>query len=484
MPKMTVLDALEYITEVIGADIAYRSSCGTGRCGTCGVLVNGKPVLACMHPIKEEEITIEPLPNFPVLRDLVVDRSNQHEIVKKVKPFLVRKRPYNFTLGFSPDNVKNEELRLAERFTCVHCMVCVATCPIIPGFKDWLGPRSFALTCRFTYDPRDDEDRIKDVHDQLWYCASCNACNNLCPYELDIRGGINDLRSKVVEVGLVPRTLQDALSNIYKYGNPWGGLRDKRTQWSEGLNIKKIPEEKADYLYFVGCTPSYDIRAQEIARSTVAIFQKAKIDFGILGKGEICCGEPALRIGEKGLFEMTAKENINTLNRCGVKKIVTTCPHGYNTFKKEYLKYGGDFEVTHHTQLILELIEKNKLVIDKKVNKVVTYHDPCFLSKHNNIYEAPRKILESIPGLTIVEMPRNRENSFCCGGGGGRMWFEEKVEIRPSTIRAQEAAEVKPDIVATSCPFCIINLEDGIKTIGKEEIKVKEITEILLEAIR
>jgi Fe-S oxidoreductase len=213
------------------------------------------------------------------------------------------------------------------------------------------------------------------------------------------------------------------------------------------------------------------------------VLNKVGVDFGILGNEERCCGDPILRLGERGLFEMIAEENLALFEKYDISRIVTTSPHCYNTFIEDYTQ--KSFELQHYTQLLSELVEQGRLKFSKKVDKVVTYHDPCFLGRYNDIYEEPRKILEAIPGLTFVEMPRNRENSFCCGGGGGMMWMEEILsEERTCLKRAHEAVGIKPDIIATACPFCLINLEDGIKVLNKEDIvQVKDIIELVKDAI-
>ncbi|MEM3551288.1 MAG: heterodisulfide reductase-related iron-sulfur binding cluster [Candidatus Bathyarchaeia archaeon] len=482
LPKMTVLDALEYITEVLGSDIAYRSSCGIMRCGQCGVLVNGKAVLACKHMIDADEITIEPLPNFPVLKDLVVDFSQARNKLQKILHFL-REKPSDF-----PEPINDEEMKKVREFSqCIECRVCMSICPIMKGYREWLGPTFYAWVSRFNMDPRDTAKnvRLEKIRDELWYCAACSACKVFCPWEVPIWDGINELRSVVVETGFMPKTLKDALTNTLNYGNPWG-VHGKRDQWVEGIKVKRLPNERAEVLYFVGCAASYETRAQSLARSAIKIFERAHVDFGILNN-ETCCGEPALRLGERGLFELLASENIKNFKECKVQTIVTTCPHAYDIFVKEYPKLGSSFTVKHYTQFISDLIDKNKLKITKRLDKIVTYHDPCFLGRHNGVYEAPRKILESIPGLKLIEMPRNKENSFCCGGGGGRMWFEEspmKVKERPCVTRSKEAASINPNIIVTACPFCLINLEDGIKVIEKEnEIQVLDLMELLATVV-
>lgn len=485
LPKMTVLDALEYITEVLGVDLSYRSSCGIMRCGQCGVRVNGKSVLACAHLIDTDEITVEPLPNFPVLKDLVVDFSRVRTPIQRIFCFVRDKPPATF-----PEPITHEEMKEAYTFSqCIECKICASVCPTVSGYPEWPGHFFMAWILRFNKDPRDagsaKEKRLEAIRDELWYCSACYACQLACPWEVPIWKGINDLRKDVVETGLLPRTIKSALTSMMNYGNPWG-TASKRDAWLQDLKVPRLPSEGTEVLYFVGCTPSYDARVQNVARSMVAALEKAGVKFGILSD-EVCCGEPALRIGELGLFEMLATRNIEMINNCRVDRVVTTCPHAYDVFVKEYPKRGSTFNAQHYTQFLAELIDKGRLKFRKRLEKKVTYHDPCFLGRHNKIYDEPRKILENIPGLKLIEMPRNKENSFCCGGGGGKIWFAEdpqKVRERPCLIRAREATSLEVEIIVTACPFCLINLEDGVKVIEKEEtVRVMDLAELLAHVL-
>lgn len=216
----------------------------------------------------------------------------------------------------------------------------------------------------------------------------------------------------------------------------------------------------------------------------VAVLDKARVDFAILGNEERCCGDLPLQIGERGLFEVLAEQNMKNFERHNIRRIVTTSPHCYDTIKKHYPNFGGEFEVQHYTQFVWELIEQGKLNFSRKVEKVVTYHDPCYLGRHNNIYEEPRKILEAIPGLKLVEMERSRENSFCCGGGGGRMWTEETSVNNICKIHAQDAADTSAKVLATACPFCFIQLEDGVKSLDLEgKLEVIDLLQLVAEAL-
>ena len=360
---------------------------------------------------------------------------------------------------------------------CIQCGLCSGICPASPSMDHtprailaWIG--AGVLEKVFS-------------SNTSWLCSSCNSCVTYCPHRINMANLITHVRGYIVEEGLIPKTLQDALMSTFRYGNPWGGLQDKRDSWAEGLGVKRLADgDEVDVLYFVGCTPSYDPRNQEVAKAAVSVFNAAGVNFGILGNEERCDGDSILRIGEIGLFEMLVEENTRNFRKHGVDRIVTTSPHSYNTFKKDYPDLAEDFQIQHYTEFLLELIENDQLKFSDGVEAVVAYHDPCFLGRHNEIYEAPRKILESIPGLTLVELERTRKNSFCCGGGGGRMWMEEEREERLCVNRAREVASFSPDILVTACPFCLMNLEDGIKVLGKDdEIKVMDMLEVVREAV-
>jgi len=236
-----------------------------------------------------------------------------------------------------------------------------------------------------------------------------------------------------------------------------------------------------EVLYFVGCTPAYDPRVQEVAKSLVKCFEKAGVNFGTLGDEENCCGNEVYGMGEKGLFEFLVEENMNIFNKYGIKRVVTSCPHSYHSFKNRYEQ--ASFEVLHHTQLFADLISNGKLVFSKELNKTVIYHDPCFLGKQNGVYDEPRKVIESIPGVKLVEFDRSRERSLCCEGGGGRMWIDIPGE-RLAEIRVKDAAEAGAEVVATACPFCLLTFEDAVKTTGLEgKIQVMDIAELLSQAL-
>jgi Fe-S oxidoreductase len=291
------------------------------------------------------------------------------------------------------------------------------------------------------------------------------------------------IRNFLANQGEVPSTIRDALENTLLQGNPWGRFRDRRADWAKDLGVKVLGEATSDTLLYVGCAPSYDPRVQSVSTALVKIFQKADLDFGILGKKESCCGNEIKRMGEQALFKKLAKDNTNLFKKSGIKRIITISPHCFNAFKNEYPDL--TIPVQHYTQVIADLIEQGKLKMSKELNLRATYQDPCVLGKQNLVFDEPRRILISIPGLKFVEMERTRQRSLCCEGGGGRMWTEGSTEgTRNGEIRIKEALALGARVMATSCPFCLLNLEDAAKISGlASEIIVKDVAELVVEAM-
>jgi Fe-S oxidoreductase len=291
------------------------------------------------------------------------------------------------------------------------------------------------------------------------------------------------IRNFLARKGEVPSTIRDALEQTYLQGNPWGRFRDRRADWAKDLGVKILGEATSEILLYVGCAPSYDPRVQSVSTSLVRIFQKAGLDIGILGKKESCCGNEIRRMGEETLFKKLAKDNTALFKKSGIKRIITISPHCYNVFKNEYPDL--EIPVQHHTQVLADLIETGKIKVTKELETLVTYQDPCFLGKQNKIFDEPRKILASIPGLNFVDMERSKERSLCCEGGGGRMWAEGGTEgKRNGEIRIREAVSLGAKVLATACPFCLLTLEDAVKTSGlADQIVVKDIAELIAESM-
>jgi len=316
----------------------------------------------------------------------------------------------------------------------------------------------------------------------VFSCATCRNCVEQCPmgFSDDIVDWIVSARSDMVEKGLALPHIRDFLNNISKHGNPWGTARSKRDAWAEGIRRYKPGDE---YFLYVGCVGSYEERGQRMARSFAELLDEAEVSFGILGAEEDCDGNEAYMLGEMGLFQELAKKNVQKFKELEVKKVVTLSPHAYNSMKNKYPRF-GDFEVFHYTQLLSEMIQQGKIELSELKAKV-TYHDPCFLGRYNGIYDIPREILKSIPGIKLTEMERTKENSFCCGGGSGNFVTDllGGSEENPSRIRVREAHETGAEILVVACPSCMMMLDDAVKDEGLEgELSVKGIAELVKES--
>ncbi|MSQ06064.1 MAG: (Fe-S)-binding protein [Dehalococcoidia bacterium] len=321
----------------------------------------------------------------------------------------------------------------------------------------------------------------------IWDCLNCGACMEECPVVVEHVPAIMDMRRYLVlEQSKIPEAAKSALLSLEQRGHPWRGTQFSRTDWAKGLEVPTLAQKPAaEYLFWVGCTAALEQRSQGIARSMVKVLKKAGVDFAILGDEETCTGDPARRMGNEYLYQILARQTIETLDRYKVKKIVTTCPHCFNTMRNEYPQFGGRYEVLHYSQLVDELIRQGKLKPVKMIQTTVAYHDSCFLGRHNGIYDQPRNVAKAIPGLKLVEMePRCRERGFCCGAGGGHMWIEESQGERVNHMRTDQFLETKAQTVGVSCPFCLQMLTEGIQAKGQAgEKQAKDVLELLAESL-
>ncbi len=323
--------------------------------------------------------------------------------------------------------------------------------------------------------------------DTVWSCTTCKACEEACPLLIKfIDRFVGMRRHLVLEESRFPAELTDLFKNLENRGNPWGNPPADREAWAEGLSVPKIreAEDEVEYVIFVGCAGAFDQHAQKSMRALVKILDAAGVNYAVLGKEETCTGDPARRAGNEYLYQMMAMQNIETLNAHRFKKVVTSCPHCYNTIRNEYPQLGGDYEVVHHTELIDELLTSGRLTLREQAPRTITYHDSCYLGRHNAIFDAPRNTLAAIPGVTLEEMPRSRENGFCCGAGGARMWMDE-AKPRVNQNRVEEAAtETNAEVVCTACPFCSVMISDGIKATGREEtLETHDVAQLVAEAL-
>jgi Fe-S oxidoreductase len=383
--------------------------------------------------------------------------------------------------------------QLLDGDACTECGRCQDACPAFESGKP-LSPKLLMLLIRDalhhngkklpdTSSPLVGEAISKEL---LWSCTTCGACVHECPVLIEHINTIVDLRRYLVLEGMIDAELQDALTNLGRYGNSFGQSERKRAKWSKDLEqpIQDAGKQAVEYLWFVGDYASYSPTLTKVTQRTAEVFQKAGLDFGIMYKGENHSGNDVRRVGEEGLFEMLVEKNLKAMKRCNYQSIITTDPHTYNTLKNEYPSNGGQ-PILHYSELLDQLITTEKLIFSKKLGYKVTYHDPCYLARYNNVYDAPRRVIEAT-GCEIIEMPRNRDCSLCCGAGGGRIWMEEgEIKERPSESRIREAvalAGVTDFIVA--CPKDVTMYCDAVKTTGEEKnISVKDLIELVYEAL-
>jgi Fe-S oxidoreductase len=379
---------------------------------------------------------------------------------------------------------------LIDLDACTRCGKCHEACPANASGMP-LSPRDVILQLREDANHRGlGVDAIRDDGvrtETLWSCMQCNACVEICPVGIEQAPIINQMRRSLVEQAEMEPVLQKTLETIQKSGNSFGERGRKRGRWTDELefDVKDARKEPVHVLWFVGDYASFDPRSQRVTRGVARLLEAAGVDFGILYDGERNSGNDVRRVGEEGLFELLATENIGALQECSFDRIITSDPHSLNTLRNEYPEFGGEWDVCHHTAYLLELIEAGKLRVDRPLGYRVTYHDPCYLGRHNGGYDAPREILERL-GCELVEMPRNRDNSFCCGAGGGRIWMSEVAGAeRPSESRIREAMGLEGiDYFVVSCPKDVTMYEDAIKTTGHDEdLQLREITELIEEAL-
>jgi Fe-S oxidoreductase len=360
---------------------------------------------------------------------------------------------------------------------CIQCGRCTGGCPVTA--------RTNLNVRRFVYDSIDESmlDQLSKLP-EIWDCTTCNTCAVRCPKGLKPLEVLIGLRTMLVEGGMIQPTVRDALESVFTEGNPWEKAKATRMDWAQGLDAKMAePGVKVENLVFVCCTVAYDPKLQVLAKNFIQFLNKAGTDYGLIGEQETCCSSEVYNLGEEGLFEMMVEDNTELLNSFEAKRLVTISPHCYSTFKSQYPLLKA--EVIHYTHLLAELIENGSLELSKELKRKIVFHDPCYLGKKNNVFAEPRYILGKIPGVELVEFERKKERSLCCEGGGGKMWVEtESHKERLAETRVKDAKALGADILAVSCPFCILTLDDALKAKGfEEEMKVADIMEILADAV-
>ena len=358
---------------------------------------------------------------------------------------------------------------------CYQCGLCTGICP-------WNLVRNFIVR-RIMHEAQLGATDFGS--EDVWTCVTCRACVQRCPRGVEIIDVMRAVRRAVASlgVGVVPDALRISAKNIAGLGNPLGKEPQERDDWAKDLGVKNFTPD-TELLYFPCCIPSYDPDVKTVSRSTAAVLNKLGIDFGLIGSEAKCCGEAIRKAGQEETFQSLAQNNISLFSSNGVKNVVVSSPHCYHTFKNEYPELGSEFQAIHITQYLASLIDQGKLKFSKEINKKVIYSDPCYLGRHNDIYDEPRKVLQSIPGVELIEFPDSGENAMCCGGGGGRIWMDTPKGERFSDIRMEQAVEQGADIIALACPYCFLNYRDSMLSMNKADvIQVKDVCELVAEAM-
>lgn len=463
-------------------------------------------------PLSKHFHVITSLPNVFLSR---LEPAGALSLVPDIEKALEEEKPLG--LSQAADMTWKQVLDL---FTCTECGRCEVNCPawttnkplnpkmIILDLRDHLyanqaqivaearklsiGADGIAVSGAVSAAEKSDAEHALPAliaaanPDAIWSCTTCRSCSEQCPVMIEHVDKIVDMRRHLVMTrNEMPKELAKTLANLESKSNPWGMASGKRGDWAKGLNIPTVDEKPdAEWLYYVGCAGSFDDRAKKIAVATVQVLKAAGVSFAIFGKKEKCNGDLARRSGQEYLFQEQAKANIEMFNDAHVKRIITTCPHCFNTIKNEYPQLGGKFEVVHHSEFIAKLVDDGKLSFTDGEHQKIVFHDSCYMGRYNEVYDEPRNVLKAIPGVELVEMDRSKKLGMCCGAGGARMWMEEKMGTRVNNLRVEQAMETKPEVIASSCPFCMTMLSDGVKAKDlADTVQTKDIAEIVAERL-
>ncbi|MEI6208642.1 MAG: heterodisulfide reductase-related iron-sulfur binding cluster [Desulfuromonadales bacterium] len=389
---------------------------------------------------------------------------------------------------------------LLDSFSCTECGRCQKVCPASITGKP-LNPRSVVHDIKVNL--LNNGSRLKKgekpetpligatgegsiSEESIWDCTTCGACMEACPVFIEQMPKIIQLRRHLVETDArFPEELLNLFENMEGRSNPWGIAPSERSKWSNQLDVKQFDKDTTEYLFYVGCAGSFDSRSKQVSVAMAQLLDKAGISWGILGRDEKCCGDSVRRLGNEYVFDRMARENVATFREKGVKKVITQCPHCFTTLKNDYRQYGLELEVIHHSELLRNLVQDGYLKLEKTTEELgaTLFHDSCYLGRHNDVYNAPREVIKAATGHASAEMERNRNNAFCCGAGGGRMWMEEHAGERINLTRVKEALDEKPDTICVACPYCLTMFEDGLKDVKAAGVRVRDVAEVLAEAV-
>lgn len=388
---------------------------------------------------------------------------------------------------------------LLDGFSCTECGRCQSVCPSVATGKP-LNPRQVVHDIKINLlNGRLDQDQYTPgkpligegegcvSEDAIWSCTTCGACMAACPVLIEQMPKVIKMRRHLVQMkASFPEELLNLFENMEGRSNPWGIAPTDRTKWYATLDVKPFEADKTEYLLYVGCAGSFDSRQKHVTVALASVLNAAGVSWGILGKEELCCGDSLRRLGNEFVFDRIAKQNVQLFKEKRITKVITQCPHCFTTLKNDYKQYGLELEVIHHSQLINDLISSGRLKLNHQVTALgrIAFHDSCYLGRHNDIYQAPRNVIEAATGSAPIELERNHQNSFCCGAGGGRMWMEEQQGTRINLNRIEEALAGKPDTLCVSCPYCLTMFADGLKDLQSDQTQVKDIAEVVAEGLR
>ncbi len=486
-PRTTLIEALRWIQLHRDSSLSLRHSCMHASCGTCGVRVNGRDELACVCALADYdgEIRVEPLANLPERSDVVVDMGPFYDRFPDEHPII---RVSEVLPAAQPPDEHEAFVRLED---CIECGICLSACPVGAPATGFVGPAALVAADRLLEEPRGSER--EDVlawlsrPEGVWQCTTCMACVSACPVGIEHLTPILGMRRTLIDRGDVDPLLQQTLQNFAAQGNSYGKSARRRARWTKGLGFE-IPDarkEAVDYVWFVGDFASFDERVQRESQRLAEILHDAGVSFGLLFEGEHNAGNDVRRVGEEGLFEMLVEHNMKTFGEAQFDAIFTTDPHSLNTLRNEYPDYGLDKPVYHYTELLVHLASQGTIALRPTLAGTrVTYHDPCYLARHNDITDAPRKLIEAT-GAELVEMPRNGTNTFCCGAGGGRIWMSEtEAGERPSEQRIREAQALDGiDYFVVSCPKDLSMYTAAAETVGGVQFRVVELAALVERAL-
>jgi Fe-S oxidoreductase len=390
---------------------------------------------------------------------------------------------------------------LLDSFSCTECGRCQDACPANATHKP-LNPRQIIHTLKTNLlanraelesgkPPKvplvGEEGEGSNTEEAIWSCTTCGACMEACPVLIEQMPKIIKLRRHLVQMkSQFPEELLNLFENMEQRSNPWGIAPTERTKWSTTLDIKPFEAGETEYLFYIGCAGTFDSRQKHVTVALATVLNAAGISWGVLGKEEKCCGDSARRLGNEYLFDKMAKENVELFKTKRITKVITQCPHCFSTLKNDYRQYGLEIEVIHHSELLQQLLRDGRIKPSREVTELgsIIYHDSCYLGRHNDIYDQPREIIAKVTGTAPQEFGRNRENGFCCGAGGGRMWMEEHSGERINIARVSEALESKPDTICVACPYCMTMFEDGVKDVNAGGVRIRDIAEVVAEGLR